>query len=79
MLILELAFLTSVFYLGIAVLLETGIVLWARHSGSIGYAKSKGLSPAKTRIGARLQTCRMMIKLIAPLGAEDSRYHSLRS
>jgi hypothetical protein len=41
MLILKLAFLTSVFYLGTAVLLETGLVLWARHSGSIGYTASR--------------------------------------
>ena len=43
MLILKLAFLTCVFYLGIAIVLETGIMLWARHSGTVGYAASRSL------------------------------------
>jgi hypothetical protein len=43
MLILKLAFLTCIFYLGIAIVLETDILLWARHAGSVGYAASRSL------------------------------------
>lgn len=39
--ILKLAFLTCAFYLGVAVLMEASLLLWARFAGSVSVSASR--------------------------------------